>query len=180
MNEGLIPRRYAKALYKVDTERNSAARSYELMNTLIGSFGENPQLGDVVNNPFIASVDKAKLIMTAAGAVASDTTFRDFIKLLENNRRIGIIHAIALAYTEIYRRENNICRVEVVAATQLDSAVEMRIKEVVKKHLENATIEFSTHIDQEIIGGFIVNIDNERLDASLRNRLKQLRLSLLN
>ena len=41
-------------------------------------------------------------------------------------------------------------------------------------------MDFSSSVNPDLIGGFVVNIDNERLDASLRNQLKELRLSLLN
>ncbi len=180
MNEGLIPRRYAKALYKVDAERSSAERSYQLMNALAQSFELNSELSAVVGNPFVDTADKLSILTAAAGAEAADSTFADFLKLLVTNRRVDIIHEIALSYLDIYRRENNIRRVEVVAAAPLDPSVEQRIKDVVESHLDGAKIDFTSRVDASLIGGFIVNVDNERLDASIRNRLKQLRQSLLN
>ncbi len=180
MNEGLIPRRYAKALYKVDSERASAKRTFELMNNLIGTFEAEPRLGRAIANPFVEIDDKLAMLTTAAQASAADTTFADFLRLLANNRRVDLIHSIARSYADIYRKENNIRRVEVVSAAALEPSVEKRIKQVIEQHLKGASMHFSTRVDAELIGGFIVNIDNERLDASVRNSFKQLRLSLLN
>ncbi len=179
MNQGLIPRRYAMALYKVDIDRNSAAGTYVLMNALQRSFGELPSLKAAVSNPFVSVDDKVKLLTTAAGASEADTTFADFLKLLVDNRRIDMIDLIAFAYCDIYRRRNNIRRVEVVTAANLDHAAMQRIKDLIVKELKGASMEFSTRVDTSLIGGFVINIDNERLDASLSNQLKELRLSLL-
>ena len=180
MNEGLIPRRYAKALYKVASERNEDSRLFTLMQTLADSFAANPQLQETVANPFVDNAEKAKLLTIAAGATAADSTFADFLKLLAENRRVDLIHHIALAYMFIYRKAHNIRKVEVVSAAPLDPAVEKRIKDLISKHLDGGTMEFSNSVNPDLIGGFIVNIDNERLDASLANELKQLRISLLN
>ena len=54
-----------------------------------------------------------------------------------------------------------------------------RIKDLIARELKGASMEFSTRVDPSLIGGFVINIDNERLDASLSNQLKELRLSLL-
>lgn len=178
MNQGLIPRRYAKALYKTALDRGCAAQEYEYMKTLCRSFDEFPDMQATAANPFISVSDKARLFTTAAGA-SDDKTFADFLRLLAENRRIDLIHLIAIAYMDIYRKANNIRRVEVVSAVPLDDAVMQRIRDVIKQHTGGAAMEFSSRVDPSIIGGFIVNIDNDRLDASLDTRLKELRLSLL-
>ncbi len=180
MNEGLIPRRYAKALYKVALERHQDVRMFDLMQNMAQSFDLNHQLQDIVANPFVGQDEKNKLLTTAAGATAQDTTFADFLKLLAENRRVSLVHQIALSYIDLYRRANHIRRVQVVSAAPLDPAVEKRIKDLVTAHLHGDSMDFSSVVNPDLIGGFIVNIDNERLDASLRNELKELRLSLLN
>lgn len=180
MNQGLIPRRYAKALFKVDLERGDSARSYRLMNTLVSSFDANPALQSTIANPFVAVADKVRLLVTAAGATPDDKTFNDFLKLLVENRRIDLVDLIARSYITLYRQASKICRVEVVSAAQLDPAVMDRIKSLVESHLDGASMEFTSKVDPALIGGFVVNIDNDRLDASISTQLKELRLSLLN
>lgn len=180
MNEGLIPRRYAKALFKVAVDRKCDQRIYGLMKNLDAAFAASPALRNAIANPFVDSADKIAAVKAAAQATDKDTTFDDFLKLLISNRRIDFCGAVAHAYVGLYREENRIRRVEVVSAATLDPAVEARIKKVIEDHLRGASMEFSTKVDPDLIGGFIVTIDNERLDASLRNRLKEIRLNLLN
>lgn len=180
MNEGLIPRRYAKALYKVAIARKCDDRLYALMLNLSGAASANHDLRNIIANPFVADSDKVTALTTAAGATKSDSTFADFLKLLIENSRLDLCVDIANAYVDYYRKERNIHSVELISAAPLDPDVINRIKDVVEKHLHNATIEFTSKINPDLIGGFIVNVDNERLDASLRNRLKNIRLNLLN
>ncbi len=117
MNDGLIPRRYAKALLKFAHEKGQDKTLYALMKTLSASFAEQPDLSTVMNNPFIPADSKAKLLMTASGATEADTCFVDFIKLLQQNNRIGFAREIALAYLSLYRKANNIYKVDITTAT---------------------------------------------------------------
>ena len=155
MNQGLIPSRYAKALYKFAVEKGKADRVYVLMKNLEAAFAAQPRLQEVMNNPYIAVDDKTRLLMTAAEAEKTDSCYVDFLKLLVENKRIDFSRGIALAYLDIYREENNIYLVRLITAADLPQA------------------------DPELIGGFVININSERLDASISNELKQLRLKLL-
>lgn len=116
MNEGLIPRRYAKALLKFAVERHQDARLYEIMNNLSRGFEMYPSLDSTVANPFIAADQKQQLLVTAAGATDKDEVYLDFLKLLRQNNRLPISRQIALAYVRDYRIANNIYKVEVTSA----------------------------------------------------------------
>ena len=179
MNDGLIPRRYAKALLKVAVERHDDKRVYELSNTLCDSFASCPALQDTLSNPFIAPDKKIELLTPASGASASDATFVDFLQLLKKNERLDIAFGIARAYCDDYRKANNIYRVTVTAAAPMGEAEETRLKKLVTSHLKGGTMEYTFKIDPELIGGFTVTIDSEKLDTSVKNQLKQLQLKLL-
>ena len=64
MDQGLIPNRYAKALYKFALDKGEASRVYELMKNVAASFAGQPPLGDVMANPYVPSGDKTGLMMT--------------------------------------------------------------------------------------------------------------------
>ncbi|RXE73413.1 ATP synthase F1 subunit delta [Muribaculaceae bacterium Isolate-013 (NCI)] len=180
MNEGLIPKRYAKALFKVALERGDADALYATMDTLARSFAANPRLQETVANPFLADDKKTALLLTAAGnAGAAGRTYADFLKLLAENRRLPMARAAALAYLDIYRQANNIYPVKVVSAEPLDKEERARLESLIGKHLRGGTVEYDFSVDPSLIGGFTVSIGSERLDASVENELKQLRLRLL-
>jgi F-type H+-transporting ATPase subunit delta len=87
---------------------------------------------------------------------------------------------MALAYLQIYRKANNIYSVQIVSAAPLAEADSKRLRALIDRHLNGATAEYTYATNPDLIGGFVVNIDSERLDASVKNELEQLRLNLLN
>ena len=108
-----------------------------------------------------------------------DSVMADFLTLLTRNGRVDMMRDIALAYLDIYRQENNIHVVKVTSASPMSEADEQRLKSLIEKHLDGATMEYSSAVDPSLIGGFSVEVGNERIDASISNELKQLRLNLL-
>ncbi len=179
MNEGLIPRRYAKALFEYALEKSDSKEVYGLMKNLAAGFASEEGMQSVMSNPFVSSSDKIALLVTAAGAKSGDVSFTDFMTLLSTNKRLDMARSIALAYVDIYRKANNIYLVDVVTASDLNDADEDRLKSLILQHLNGGTMEYNRRVDPNLIGGFVINIGSERLDASISNELKQLRLKLL-
>ena len=177
MDQGLLPRRYAKALYKFAAEKDFTATVYRLMQNISVAFEKHEQLQHAIANPFVPEEEKQKLIMTAAGE--QNSILADFIKLLAKNNRLDIIRGIALAYAELYRKENKIHLVEITSASSLNDADKKRITDMIEKHIGDATAEYTFQVNPDLIGGFVVRIDNELLDASVRNELNQLRKTLI-
>lgn len=179
MDQGLIPRRYAKALYEVASERGLATELYEHMQTLEKAFASEPQLGSTMKNPFISEADKESLVITASQAQADDPMIGDMLRVLKANRRLDMVREIASAYLDVYRKAKEIYRVKVTSAAPMDQDSLSRLKALIEQHLQGGKMEFTLNVDPELIGGFVIDIDNERLDASVKNELKQLRLKLL-
>lgn len=179
MNEGLIPSRYAKALFEFACENHDDKRIYDMMHTLEGSFAVEPSMQQVMANPFVADADKVNLLTLSAGTGADDKVYTRFLQLLVDNNRLAAMRDIALAYMKIYRREHKIFLVNVISAAPFAQAEEDRLKKLIERHLNGGTMEYNHSVDPDLIGGFVVNINNEKLDASIANELKQLRLKLL-
>ncbi|MCM1355710.1 MAG: ATP synthase F1 subunit delta [Staphylococcus sp.] len=179
MNQGLIPSRYAKALFGFASEKADDARIYQLMHTLESSFASEPSLQQAVANPFIPAADKVKLLTSAAGATTKDEVYARFLQLLVENNRLDAAREIALAYMKIYRSEHHIYLVTVTSAAPMGVAEEDRLKSLIERHLNGGTMEYHHRVDPDLIGGFTVSINNEKLDASVADELKKLRLKLL-
>lgn len=180
MDKGLIPRRYAKALYQVGEERKANDSLYGIMQTLAASFAAQPTLAATVANPFVSENDKMSLLNTAAGPEASaNTTFEDFLRLLAQNGRLDMTWDIARAFIDTYRTAHNIYRVAIVSAAPLGEPEKKRLQDIIARHIGKGTMEYDFSVDPSLIGGFTVTVNSERLDASVANRLKQLRLQLV-
>ncbi len=180
MDQGLIPHRYAKALYMAAKDAGTDRLLYTRMCSLGRAFAQSPEMEQTMANPYISNADKLRLILTGACTTEAESPLLvDFVTLLSRNRRIGMTRAIAISYQDIYRKANHIYRVEVAAASAPTAENEKRLKDLILKELGGGSMEYSLRIDPELIGGFVVSIDNERLDASIKNELKQLRFKLL-
>ena len=177
MDQGLLPRRYAKALYKYAVERDVAAQMYTVMDTLTKVYDDNASLQATIDN-----ARKASILATAADAKSQGKAaeaFDDFVNLLGRHRRMDIMRETALAYLAIYRREHNIYKVHITSAATLADSDRNRINAMVEKHLQGGTAQYTYSTDPALIGGFTVTIDSQRLDASVRNELQQLRQRLI-
>lgn len=178
MNDGLIPNRYAKALYKLSQERGDTAAVYQEMKQLDVAYASESGLKKAVNNPFLPVADKLKLLCAASGGKLDGTSAR-FMELVIKNNRINFLRSIALAFMRQYRELNGIAKVEVVTATQLGDDEINDIVDVVKEQLGGKTIELTKSVNPDLIGGFTVDVDSRVLDASVRSQLEKLRLKLL-
>lgn len=178
MNDGLIPNRYAKALFKFSQEKGDTELVYNEMKRLDAAYDAEKGLKKAVNNPFLAVDDKLRLLCTATGCENEGTSAR-FMELVISNNRIDYLRPIALAFMKQYRELKGIAKVEVVTATALGDDEINAIVDVVREQLGNKTIELSKRVDNDLIGGFTVDVDSRVLDASVKSQLEKLRLKLL-
>ena len=161
MNEGLIPNRYAKALYKYAQEHGVAEPIYEEMKRFDDAFKAHPEISKVLGNPALSPSDKVRVLSSAFGEKPDDHLLR-FVQLVIK-----------------YRKANRIARVTITTADALPKEVLDRIGDLMKKQTDK-TLEFVYEIDPTLIGGFILRVDSMQLDASVNSELKKLRLKLLN
>ena len=178
MDNGLIPRRYAKALYKFALEHGSTDKVYEEMKEVIYSFEKNPDLQKTLANPYVKNDDKAALLKAAAGDKV-ENDYLGFIKLLMEMHREDYALLIALAYRDLYRDANKISQVKITTAASLPESEMTKLREMVAKAFAGRKLEYKDDVDPEIIGGFIIDVDDTRMDASISNEIEQLRLNLI-
>ncbi len=178
MNDGLIPSRYAKAIYKLAIENGDCEDTYEHFKQLVNRNFAVDEFKKVMRNPAIPAEDKGRMMVLAA-QVKPGSSLEKFIPLIVKNNRAEFVRKIALSYLKLYREQHNIARVKVTTASQLPQKELQDIIEVVRKQLSGYTLEVDTAVDPELIGGFTIKVGDMLLDASVKNELKKLRLKLL-
>lgn len=178
MVSGLIPHRYAKALYKFALESNTTGEVYEEMKRVVDSFRSNPELEKVLSNPFVDAADKEKVLLSAAGEKPGND-YRRFVKLILDHKREEFAYLMALAYRDIYRKENKISQVRIITAVELPEAEMKKLRAVVENSFKDTKFEYSSEVDPDLIGGFVIDVDSTRMDASVSGELEQLRQNLL-
>ncbi len=169
MNTGVISVRYARALLKCSADANLEDKVYEEMTALSKAYIEVPALRATIDNPMISKETKATLLATAIGGKPGELTSTFFALVLKEGRE-GMIQFMANSYVTLYRKKKNIIRGKLTTATAVSAAMEQKMRELVESNT-NGTVDFETEIDPDIIGGFVLEYDTYRMDASVKNNL---------
>ena len=173
MEVGILSMRYAKAIIECAQEKGLEDRLYQEFLTLSHSFCEQPGLREALDNPVITTKEKLALVCTAAdGDGKSTREFVRFITLVLRNRREGYLQFISLMYLDLYRKLKHIGTGKLITA--VDKETEDRIRSAAA-HILHAQMELETVIDPSIEGGFIFDINDYRLDASVATQLKRVK-----
>lgn len=169
MDIGVISVRYARALLKCSTEAGLEDKVYQDMQTLAKSYIDVPELRFTIDNPMLAKDSKEKLLKAAAGSKPTKLT-ENFIKLVLSEDRESVMQFMANSYITLYRKQKNVIRGKLTTAAEVTPAMEQKMRQMVESKT-NGTVEFETEVKPDIIGGFILEYDTYRMDASVKTRL---------
>ena len=169
MDIGVISVRYARALLKSAVQTKCDDQVYTDMATLAKSFVDVPQLRTTINNPTIPQESKRQLLITACGPAVTPLTER-FADLVLKEGRESFMVFIASSYITLYRKQKNIIHGRLITATTVSPETEQKMRSIVESKTQG-TVEFLTEVNPDIIGGFILEYDTYRLDASVQSQL---------
>lgn len=169
MDIGVISVRYARALLKSALDAKIEDKVYLEMQTLAKSYLEVPQLRLTIDNPMLSKDKKEMLLLTAVGTEPSPLV-KTFISLVLREDRENVMQFIANSYITLYRQQKNIIRGKLTTAVAVLPATEQRMRQMVERKTQG-TVEFESEVNPDIIGGFILEYDTYRMDASVRSKL---------
>ena len=180
MNEGLISKRYAKAIYEHACELDEETLLYHRMQMFKAIWERMPDLKNSMKSPVIPTETKMNLLKKATGK-HPEQSYIDFIDLLGANHRLESVFMVSLSYQMLYRQKKKISVVHLVSAKRLPKEAFDRIR-LFTEHKTHGKVEFSNKIDPSIDGGFIYQLDDWRIDASIKGQLERIstRLAQLN
>ena len=172
MDIGVISVRYARALLKSATDAKIEDAVYAEMQQLAKSYVEVPQLRFTIDNPMLSKDKKEALLLTAVGKKPS-SLIKTFIQLVLKEDRESVMQFIANSYVTLYRQQKNVIRGRLITAAAVSPATEQKMRQMVESKT-NGTVEFETEVNPEIIGGFILEYDTYRMDASVKSKLNSI------
>ena len=169
MDIGVISVRYARALLKGSCDAGIEDKVYADMQSLARSYIEVPLLRPTIDNPTVKLGDKLALLMSAAGSKPTGLTTA-FLSLVLKEGRERFLQFMANSYITLYRKYKNIIRGKLTTATAVSAETENRLRQMVESKT-NGTVEFETEVDPDLIGGFVLEYDTYRMDASVKTKL---------
>lgn len=164
--------RYARALLKSATDAKLEETVYQEMMTVAKSYIDVSALRQTIDNPMLSKDKKEALLQVAAGEQPSALT-KSFISLVLKEDRENMIQFMANSYITLYRKQKNVIRGKLITAARVSVATEQKMRQMVESKT-NGTVEFETEVNPDIIGGFILEYDTFRMDASVKSKLNNI------
>jgi F-type H+-transporting ATPase subunit delta len=163
---------YSHALFEVALENDVTDDVREQLGQFADELDENRDLQVFLFSPYFSSQEKKDGIRKIVDG--ADERFLNFLELLAERHRMPAIFRIRRAYDALWREENKLLPVTVTSAVELDEG----LVEGLGKRIEEQTgkkVELTSKVDSDVLGGLVLQVGNMVLDASIRNRLEQLR-----
>jgi F-type H+-transporting ATPase subunit delta len=163
---------YARALFEVALEQGKLDVLREQLAQFADALEADRQLAIFFFSPYFSTAEKEQgLERVLQGA---DEAFVNFLRLLIEKHRMPVLFRIRHEYERLWDEENKVLPVEITSAIELDRATTENLGRTIGERA-GRKVALSARVDPEIIGGIIVRVGNSILDASIRNRLEQLR-----
>ena len=175
MDIGIVAKRYAKALLEFAKASKTEDAVYAEVQQFIDSWNKVPQLAQMLGNPLLPAKQKEQIINQAASNAVSPT-FQKFTALVVAHRRESFMLFIAHSYVTLYREMKHISIGKLITAVPASKAVAARLEKMVEAESQNSVdVILETQVDPDIMGGFIFQINDLRLDASVRSQFGLIR-----
>jgi ATP synthase F1 delta subunit len=163
---------YARSLFEVAREQDKLDPIREQLGEFADALAENRDLQVFFFSPYFSTAEKEDgLQRVVSGA---DPVIVNFLKLLIEKHRMPVLFRIRTNYEALWEQENKLLPVHITSAVELDGTIVRQLGDRIAEQTDRK-VELSADVDPEILGGIVVRVGNSVLDASVRNRLEQLR-----
>jgi ATP synthase F1 delta subunit len=163
---------YARSLFEVAKEQGNLDRVRDELGEVADALEANRDLSVFFFSPYFSTEEKKSGIENVIDG--ADPIVVNFLELLVENHRMPVIFRARRAFDRLWEEENKLLPVQITSAVELDSDVVDRIGEEIGRQT-GRRVELTTEVDPDVLGGIVLRVGNSILDASIRNRLEQLR-----
>jgi ATP synthase F1 delta subunit len=166
---------YARSLFEVAKEQDKL----DVVREQLGQFAEalegNRELSVFFFSPYFSTEEKKNGLGGLLEGV--DDVVENFLSLLIENHRMPVIFRVRRDFDVLWEQENQLLPVTITSAVTLDEATVKTIGDAIGRQT-GQQVELTANVDPDVLGGLIVRVGNSILDASIRNRLENLRRSV--
>jgi F-type H+-transporting ATPase subunit delta len=174
MQNPRLASRYAKSLLDLAVEQNTVDTTLQDIQLLDSISRQSRDFTNMLRSPIIKS-DKKKSILDAVVGDKLNPLAKAFVTLLVDKGREANLPEIATAFIAQYKEMKNIKTVKLTTATPVSDVVKEAIVKKITASLNGAQIEVKEEVNPDIIGGFVLQMDDKLIDASVRRDLNDVR-----
>src|SRR5690606_12780242 len=172
MSEFKVASRYAKSLLDLAQEEGKLEAVKRDMEQFAAVLKANPELRAVLENP-IMKQDKKSSSLDALFGGKTDPSVSAFFGIMVRKGRAGLLYATAQEFIRAYNEVKGIVHATVTSAATLSAENLDTLRNVLSKEV-NAEVVLRNNVDPSLIGGFVVNVGDRQIDASIAGKLKKL------
>jgi F-type H+-transporting ATPase subunit delta len=176
---GEILQRYAQALLSLAQDSNIVEQVGNDVNSVLSTLNESPDLRNFLASPVFKAADKKAVLNRILGDGVHPYT-KSFMLLLVDRRRIILLEGICKEFQALLRKLNQTVLAEVTTVNELNDDQRRSLQEKVMAITGAQSVELETKIDPDLIGGVLIKIGSQVIDASLRGQLRRISLRLSN
>ena len=163
---------YARSLFEVAEEHDKLDDVREQIGQFADALGESRDLQTFFFSPYFSTEEKNTGL--ASALEGADPVVENFLALLIENHRMPVLFRVRREFDQMWREVNKLLPVQITSAVELDSAVTEQIGDEIGRQT-GRTVELTSTVDPDVLGGLVVRVGNSILDASIRTRLERLR-----
>ena len=167
-----VSRVYADALFGAAKDAGKLDQVHEQLGEFADALADDRELQLFFFSPYFSSAEKKEGLGKAVDGAESE--LQNFLELLCEKHRMPVLFRIRRDFDALWAKENRRLGVTVTSAVELPEELVSRIGEEIEKQT-GQTVELASNVDEDILGGIVLQVGNMVLDASVRNRLERLR-----
>ena len=165
-----IARPYAEAAFQQAKQASDLAGWSRMIAKLAAGL-HDPETNRLLSNPALASDKLAQALAEVCGAYSVEQ--KNFIHLLVDNERLSVAAALAQAFESLRNTYEQVLDAHVSSAFPMDALQQQSVVDVLKeKYARN--VKVTVDVDESLIGGVVIRIGDEVIDASIRGKISQL------
>ena len=172
MKNQKLAKRYASSLLDLSTEQNKLEAVLSDMQYIGRIIEESKELELVLKSPVIKAYQKIKILNSIFGE-RIDILTNKFIELLIKNSREIFLFEVVESFISLYNLQKDIKTAYITTATPLNNENLEALKQITKL-IKADSVEVVERIDESIIGGFKLNVDDYQIDASVQSKIKEI------
>jgi F-type H+-transporting ATPase subunit delta len=166
---------YAEALFEVAEEKGKLDAVRDGLGGFADAVGAERDLQVFFFSPYFSTAEKREGLRRAVSG--AEPELLNFLELLIEKHRMPELLGIRRRFEELCKKAEGRIDVTVTSAVELDPAVVAKVGEEIERQT-GRRVELASRVDEEIVGGLVLQVGNMVLDASIRNRLEKLRKSV--
>jgi F-type H+-transporting ATPase subunit delta len=167
--------RYVKSLLGLAIEQKALENVHDDMLFFAKVVAENKNFALMLKSPVIPHGKKNEILSKIFKGKVHSLTM-SFFDIITRKNREPLLSAIAKEFHNAYNEHKGISKASVISAVPLDAKLRSEFETLVKKYSDKKQVELIEKVDPELIGGFVLNVGDRQIDASIRSKIKTLKV----